>query len=73
MEKITYYEVPEMVKFWDIDGDHYIGGIAYQDKVICGCCGGTFDIEEIYEFAPDGIEPVQKMKWIDISEAILGD
>ena len=50
--KYNYFEVPTQVKFWDVDGDHYIGGIAYRDKIICGCCGGIFDISEIYESAP---------------------
>ena len=72
--KYNYFEVPTQVKFWDIDGDH--GGIAYQDKIICGCCGGIFDISEIYEFAPDTLEEdpiVIYDNWVDISNEICGE
>ena len=74
--KYNYFEVPTQVKFWDVDGDHYIGGIAYRNEVICGCCGGIFDISEIYEFAPDTLEEdpiVVYDNWVDISQDICGD
>lgn len=35
-----------------LDG-RYIDGIAYRDEIICGCCGGTFRINDIYKAAPD--------------------
>ena len=41
MKKYDYFEVPTQVKFWDA---HYIGGIAYRNKIICGCCGHILDI-----------------------------
>lgn len=71
--KYDYFEVPTQVKFWDyFDCDHYNGGIAYRNEVICGCCGGVFDISEIYEFAPDTLEedPIVVYDWIDISSEI---
>lgn len=46
--KYNYFEVPTQVKFWD---GRYIGGIAYRDEIICGCCGGIFRISDIYEVA----------------------
>lgn len=55
---IHYFPTPKQVLFWDIDGDHYINGIAYRDEIICGCCGGVISIEEIYEFAPSAIRPI---------------
>ena len=45
MPKI-YYDDPTQVKFWDADGYHWIGGVAYHDVIICGCCGGVFEITE---------------------------
>ena len=73
--KYDYFEVPTQVKFWDVDGDHYIGGIAFRDEIICGCCGGVFDISEIYESAPDTLEDpiVPYDDWVDISSEIRGD
>ena len=54
--KYSYFEVPTQVKFWDDHSGHYIGGIAYRDEIICGCCGTVFRISEIYEVAPDGLK-----------------
>ena len=45
---------PTQVLFWDHTGDHYAGGILYGDVIICGCCGGIFDVDEIIEFADLG-------------------
>ena len=74
--KYNYFEVPTQVKFRDVDGDHYIGGIAYRNEIICGCCGGIFDISEIYELAPDTLEKdpiVIYDNWVDISNEICGE
>ena len=74
--KYDYFEVPTQVKFWDVDGDHYVGGIAYRNDVICGCCGGIFDISEIYEVAPDTLEgdPIVVVKgWKGLSDKICGE
>lgn len=71
--KYDYFEVPTQVKFWDA---RYIGGIAYRDKIICGCCGGIFDISIIYEVAPDTLEDdpiIVYDNWVDISQDICGD
>lgn len=71
--KYNYFEVPAQVKFWD---GRYIGGIAYRDEIICGCCGGIFRISEIYESAPDTLkeDPIVVYDWVDISSKIrVGD
>lgn len=73
MKKYNYFKVPTQVKFWD---GCYIGGIAYQDKIICGCCGGPLKISDVYEFAPDTLEedPIAiHDSWVDISHEICGD
>ena len=69
----TYFDFPTQVRFYDVDGVKWTGGIAYEDKVICGCCGGLFSIEEIYEFAPKTLEePIRVYKdWVDLSSAIM--
>lgn len=76
MKKYNYFSVPTQVKFWDVDGDHYIGGIAYRNEIICGCCGGIFDISEIYESAPDTLEedPIVVVNgWKGLSDKICGE
>ena len=68
------FEIPAQVKFWDVDGGHYVGGIAYRDEVICGCCGGLYEISEIYEFAPEDVEPIMVYDtWVDIQAEIIGE
>lgn len=76
-ERIVYFGTPKQVKFWDINGNHYIGGIAFCGEIICGCCGGVFDLDEFYEDFdttehPEGIEPIIPMDWVDISTEIIG-
>lgn len=53
MNKYVYFKVPTQVKFWDVVCGRYIGGIAYRDEIICGCCGSVFKISEIYKLALD--------------------
>lgn len=73
MEKKMYFEKPTQVVWIDED-NHSHAGIAYHDEIICGCCGGIQSIEEIYEFAPEGIEnPITELEWISIREEIGGD
>ena len=76
MEKMRKrnFEEPTQVACYDVDGNHWAGGIAYGTEIICGCCGGVVDIDEIYEFAPDNIEnPILPFEdWVDISAEIIG-
>lgn len=66
------FDDPTQVAFWD-DGAYH-AGIAYGDEIICACCGGVMEIEEIYAFAPSGVEPIVVYKiWIDFNESIIGD
>jgi hypothetical protein len=74
MAQKLYYEAPKQVAFYSFDDEKYIGGIAYQNEIICGCCGGIFEIKELYDEAPEGIEPIiEYAAWVDIEETILGD
>lgn len=52
------------VKFFD--GETWQGGIMIDDEyIVCGCCGGIFEVEEV---APDII--IYK-NWVNISFDIL--
>lgn len=73
MKKYNYFEAPTQVKFWD---EHYIGGIAYRDEIICGCCGGIFRISDVYEVAPDTLDndPIIVYNgWVGLSSEICRD
>lgn len=89
-EEYTYFEEPTQVKFIDVNYDdgtenpepHWLGGIAYQDEIICGCCGGVIELKELYadwrDFAyknyPDIDSPLEVYEyWVDISNEIQGD
>ena len=73
MDKTTRFDVPTQVLFVDEDGV-WRGGIAYRDEIICGCCGGVYEIDEVIEFAPEYVQqPIHKYEyWIDISDEIRG-
>ena len=74
--KYNYFAVPTQVKFWDVRSEDYIGGIAYLDEIICGCCGSVFKISEIYEVAPDTLkeDSIVVYDWVNISSKIrVGD
>ena len=73
MERTTpYFEHPVQVAFYDGDGNHYVGGIGYHDKVICGCCGGELTVDEIMEFVPENTAGIIILPWVNISQEILG-
>ena len=77
-KRIPFYELPTQVKFAAFDGDEpiWIGGIALEDKIICGCCGAILEIPDIYDEADEiGFkgEPIQELRWINISEEIKGE
>lgn len=77
---IVYFNVPTQVRFYWNDGEdreseHWIGGIGYEDNIICGCCGGLVDMAEVYEeyeeVYDDGVA-IEVLPWIDISDEIVG-
>ena len=80
----TYFEYPTQVKYLDlyrgcdVNEAYYVGGIAYQDKIICGCCGATISIEDLMELAHDMQINEEDLiipfhSWIDIEYKIRGD
>lgn len=62
--------ITKQVKFVDVYEHTIHGGILITEGndqyIICGCCGGVFEIEdvEIVEEFPN---------WIDISDSIIGE
>lgn len=56
----------KQVKFKAKDEDEILGGILIDNEyVICGCCGSVFE--------KDDVEIIQTLKWIPISDEIIGD
>lgn len=64
-----FYDAPTQVKFIETtdatDDPRWNGGIAYQDYVICGECGGIIDLEDIAN--------IVELPWVDITDGIVGD
>lgn len=73
-----YFEKPTQVVFMDPNSacNHvkWRGGIAYEDKIICGCCGNILDIailvDMAFEFDYDTI--YEYHEWLNIEEAVIG-
>lgn len=73
-----YYDHPIQVRYWDTGLRTYVGGIGFQDFIICGCCGKKCEIDEILAEAAeyDNLSPdeaIIEMDWIDIEEIIRGE
>jgi hypothetical protein len=66
--------VAVQVKFWD--GENWCAGFMVGRRLVCGCCGGIFDVDEILENGrEEGIEsPIHVFQtWVDVSDEICGD
>jgi hypothetical protein len=75
-----YYGTPCQVRFVDCGDPKNItkcGGIAYQDFIICGCCGAILKIDDIIKDAEKaGVhwdDAIVELEWINISESITGE
>lgn len=62
-----YFINPKQIRFYLINDNKKIelGGIAYQDFIICGCCGAIIPIDctkilEVYD------------NWVSLSNKIIG-
>ena len=75
MEK-TYFDIPTQVVFADPDNPgEWLAGIAYSDVIICGCCGGVFEIADVVDCAKeDGIKNAihKYYEWTDLADEIVG-
>ena len=73
MKNIPAFDVPTQVMFWDITMDHYTYGIAYKNEIICGCCGGVFEIAEIVDYTPSELQPIYPYEnWVNLTDEIFG-
>ena len=74
MERQMYYEKPTQVFFYTSENE-FEAGIAYHDEIICGCCGGIYSIEEVYEWANEDnlINPITELNWVNLTDEIRGD
>jgi hypothetical protein len=83
MEKYLKFDEPKQVKFIDFDRGSdettWLGGIAYGEEIICGCCGGTISLKDYYEdwdnFGKDEHPEVEEPLvvygyWVDIERDI---
>lgn len=72
-----FFETPTQVKFLDDAEDElkYKGGIAYGDVIVCGCCGGVVEINDLLEYFSEQEAKliIIPLEWTDISEAIIGE
>ena len=75
----TYFHRPTQVIFFDeLDNDEelFLGGVAYQDYIICGECGATISLDEVYDLAESyAIESnaVNPVSWVNLSDTIIGE
>ena len=64
-----FYEVATQVKFIEsadvVDEPHWIGGIAYQDYIICCECGSIIELSDI--------EDIVELPWVSISDEVIGE
>ena len=66
----SWYDTPTQVAWFD-DGA-YEAGIAYHDEVICACCGGVTEIDDLIR-APIGVAPIVTYKhWYSFKETVIG-
>ena len=63
-----YYETPTQVKWFDDLEDVWVGGIAFGNVIICGCCGNTIELDNF-----EKREVVEYEDWIDIEKEIRGE
>lgn len=73
MEIKSYYEEPTMVSFVakdEEDNIEIIYGIAYNDVIICSCCGGVFPITELIEMAEENDIEFEEYDWVPFTDYI---
>ena len=73
---MKFYEKPKQVVFADPEnpGD-WLAGIAFHGCIICSCCGGVFEIEDVVKQAKeDGVvNPIYEYEdWNDITDDVVG-
>ena len=72
-ENIKNSGVAVQVKFWD--GENWCAGFMVDRRLVCGSCGGIFDVDEVLrDGREEGIEnPISVLDtWVDVSDEIWG-
>ena len=59
------FERPTQVVFIDPNDGQTMAGIAYGDEIICGCCGGIFEVAEVEHI-------FQYDNWVELTDTIIG-
>ena len=67
-----YYDEPTLVCFLEPDTEGSIEeclvvGIAYCGEIICGCCGGVSELEDLAEYSAPAIG-YHELKWIPFNQ-----
>ena len=68
-----YYDRPPQVMF--ADSDEWNSGIAYGEEIICSCCGGIYEIDEVISLGIEaGIKcPIYEYSsWVDLTDCVVG-
>lgn len=61
-----YYESPTQVIINDLENGVKHFGIAFQDRIICGCCGGIYELDEVGET----FELVKEVTWMNLDSML---
>ena len=72
VKDLVYSKNPTQVLFYD--GEGMVAGIMIGEKIICGCCGAVFEIDDVIENAKEANVPAIRWfdGWVDVSEKIKG-
>ena len=72
IKRLVEDKAPVQVMFYD--GENMSAGILFGEQIICGCCGGVFDVYDVVTMAQDdGVDAIKMFEvWVDISDEIKG-
>lgn len=64
VEAPTHFDRPTEVTFYDDEERRFkLRGIAYHDEVICLCCGGVYELDEVEIVEMFGGDNEEKEEW----------
>ena len=72
IKRLVEDKIPVQVLFYD--GEAMNAGILFGEQIICGCCGGVFDVYDVVTMAQDdGVDAIRFFDtWVDVSDEIKG-
>ena len=72
IKRLVEDKIPVQVMFYD--GENMCAGILFGEHIICGCCGGVFDVYDVVTMAQDdSVDAIRLFDtWIDVSDEIKG-